>query len=201
MKTSRCFNILLGIILGGTLNTAAAHSFNLVFIAPINEIAAQSALNGFLLATREQDSHAFEESDGHLGGLDSYVFKVDSAAGPDQLTATIRESAPLFAVGSGIDSSISEVLESGNVVLVDPVASKFWESAKSDPGRPTLMNGGSFSGAFEREYGYAPDSEAVRGYLAARIIATIVRDASGPARFSAEKLKPAVEQAMRSPPW
>lgn len=201
MKTIHQLTILLGLVASLSLNTVNAHSFNIVFIAPFNEIAGQSALNGFLFAAREQDSHEFEESDGHLGGLDSYVFKVDSTASLGQLETTIRESAPLFAVANSLTSVIREMLEAHQVVVVDPVASKFWAAATADADQIRLMNGDSFSIAYEQAYGYTPDLNVLRGYLAARVIANVVRSSNGPARFGASKLKQAVDQALQSSLW
>ena len=192
---------MLGVVLSGPLNPAIAHSFNLLFISPINDLAGRSALNGFLLATREQDAHEFEESDGHLGGLDSYVIRIDSTAGDNRLVAIIRESVPLFATGSGISDKDREKLEKNNVVLVDPAVSESWPAVQLNPELLKLMNGGSFANAFKHEFGYTPGPDALHGYIAARIIAEVVRGASGSVPLSAQKLKPAVEQALRSPIW
>ena len=46
--------LLVGLSAFTFINTAAAHSFSLVFIAPLTNKSGESALNGFLLATREQ---------------------------------------------------------------------------------------------------------------------------------------------------
>jgi hypothetical protein len=201
MKIPHHLIIVLGLSACLGFNTAFAHSFNIVLIAPFNESTGQATLDGFLLATREQDSHEFEESDGHLGGLDSYLFKVDSLAGTEQLEAVVRESVPLFAVGDVASSATREILEQYQVVVVDPAASTFWASTLADPGRLSLMNGDPLRIAFEQAYGYIPDAEALRGYLAARIIATVVRNSSGNPRFSAPRLRLAVEQSLQTAPW
>jgi hypothetical protein len=201
MKNSRWLKILLGVVLSGSLSPAIAHSFNLLFIAPINDLAGRSALNGFLLATREQDAHEFEESDGHLGGLDSYVFRIDSSVRDNRLVAIIRESVPLFATGNGISEKDREMLEKNDVVLVDPAVSDSWPTMQLNPGLLKLMNGGSFANAFKHEYGYTPGPDALHGYIAARIISEVVRGANGSVRLSAQQLKPAVEQALRSTTW
>lgn len=58
-------------------------------------MSGQSALNSFLLATREQASHENEEPDGHPGGFDSYIFTVDTMKGEavllHQFESTIRK--------------------------------------------------------------------------------------------------------------
>lgn len=180
---------------------ALAHSFNVVLIAPLSEITGQAVLDGFLLATREQDSHEYEESDGHLGGLDSYLFKVDSFAGLAHLEAIVRKSVPLFAVGDVGPGANRDLLEQNQVVVVDPAASKFWASALASPDRLTLMNGASLRTTFEQTYGYILSPEALQGYLAARVIATVVRNSSEQPGFSAPELRLAVERSLQTAPW
>jgi hypothetical protein len=85
--------------------------------------------------------------------------------------------------------------------MVDPAMSRFWASILANPGRLTLMNGDSLRIAFEQAYGYMPSPEALRGYLAARIIATVVRNSSGHPRFSAPKLRLSVEQSLQTASW
>lgn len=201
MKITHGFIYVLGLAASLYVGTALAHSFNIIFIAPSSEITSQTLLDGFLLATREQDAHSFEESDGHLGGLDSYIFKVDSFFGSNQLEAVIRETVPLFAVGDIVTDAARELLKQYQVVEVDLAASNFWASTLASRDRLTLMNGDSFRVAFEQAYGYRANSDALRGYLAARVIARVVRNSSGHPRFSPGKLKLSVEQALQTAPW
>jgi hypothetical protein len=194
---------LVGLIAFVFISTAAAHSFNLVFIAPFTKVSGKSALNGFLLATREQDSHENEESDGHLGGLDSYIFKVDNMKGEaallQQVGDTIRKSKPLFATGLDLNDATLNLLENKAVVVVDPMASGFWTSLTVAPGRLKLMDGENFGNAFRRAYGYDPDLQAMHGYLAARIIATVVRNSDNLAREDPGELKQALYEVLAKP--
>jgi hypothetical protein len=191
---------LLGLIAFVFISTAAAHSFNLVFLAPFAKVSGKSALNGFLLATREQDSHENEESDGHLGGLDSYIFKVDNMKGEavllQQLEDTIRKSKPLFATGLDLNDATLNLLENKAVVVVDPMASGFWTSLTVDPDRLKLMDGENFAIAFRRAYGYDPDLQAIHGYLAARFIATAVRNSDERAREDPGELKQTLNNVL-----
>jgi len=98
--------ILIGILLALSLDPVSAHSFNLGFVAPMSGSrgeSGQQALDGFMLATTEQDAHLFEESDGHLGGLDSYVFKIDSSVDDkttiERIENLLRNKEPLFIAG------------------------------------------------------------------------------------------------------
>jgi hypothetical protein len=195
---------LLSLALIICFNTAWAHSFNILFIASYSEFAGQSKLNGFLLSTREQDAHEAEESDGHLGGLDSYIFKVDSPPGEgellDQLETTVREYEIPLAVGQ-INDNVRVMLEDNDIVVVDPVAGNFWAAAIAEPGQIKLMNGKAFSVAFEEAYGYSPEFHAIHGYLTARVIADVVRNSGEQVLSSPEELKQAVTQILQKHAW
>ena len=199
--------ILLLVIVGTAQlgNTASAHSFNILFIAPLSDSTGRSALDGFLLATTEQDSHEFETSDGHLGGLDSHVLKIDSAAGKamaaDQLEKVINQQEPLFATGLLLDESQIDLLKNSASVLVDPTSSRFWLDWLARRKQLTTMNGGLFFDAFKRSYGYRPDAHAIRGYLAARVIADVIRKSSEQDRFSPPLIKQMVRTVLMEPSW
>ena len=63
------------------MEKAEAHSFKVGFIIPLSgaEVAkGNDALDAMLLAADERDRHPGNESDGHLGGLDVYILKIDS---------------------------------------------------------------------------------------------------------------------------
>ena len=200
MNISITSKLLIGLIAFVFVNTVSAHSFNLLFIAPLAKMPGQSMLNGFLLATREQDSHENEDSDGHLGGLDSHVYKVDSMKREDALLQhveyTIGKSDPLFATGLDLSASTRSMLEINGVVVVDPMAGRFWTSLIVDPDRLKLMDGENFANLFRRTYGYDPDLQAMHGYLAARIIATVVRNSDDLVREDPGELKQALNEVL-----
>jgi hypothetical protein len=203
LNISIASKLLPGLIAFVFINTVSAHSFNLVFIAPFEKMSGQSTLNGFMLATREQDSHEDEASDGHLGGLDSYIIRVDTMKGEaallNQLENTIQKSNPLFAVGLDLNTATLNMLENNAVVVVDPKASGFWEPLSVDPGQLNLMDGEDFASAFQRAYGHAPDLQAMHGYLAARIIATVVRTSDEQAREDSGELKQTLFEVLAKP--
>ena len=200
MRISIVSKSLLGFIALAFISAASAHSFNIVFIAPLEKMSGRSALNGFLLATREQDSHENEESDGHLGGLDSYIFRVDTTEGeatlPHRLEDTIRKSEPLFAAGLDLNTATLNMLESNGVIVVEPISSGFWVSLTADPGQLKLVNGENFISAFRRAYGHDPDLQAIQGYLAARFIATAVRNSDEQAREDPGELKQTLNDVL-----
>ena len=64
---------------------AAAHSFRAGLLLPLSGPstgAGKQILDGFMLATKERDAHPDTESDGHLGGLDVYISRIDSTGTP-----------------------------------------------------------------------------------------------------------------------
>ena len=182
--------------------TTFAHSFNIVFMAPISEPAGQSALDGFLLATREQDSHAFEESDGHLGGLDSYLFKIDSVSGkpkdPARLENVLTEFKPLFAVSMVTDKGVRNLLEKHRVVLVVPASGKDSVVGTASTESITTMDDASFYDLFKNSYGYPPDSHSTYGYLVARVITRVIRNSSERDRSNPDSLEKMVKRALES---
>ena len=177
--------LLIAVTLMVIASEGWAHSFNLGFVAPMSGSRAdfgQQALDGFMLATTEQDAHAFEESDGHLGGLDSYVIKIDSSVDDkttiDQIENLLRNNKPLFVAGilsSELAGEISARLKHSDAVLVNPVDSAMWQQLVENPDKLKTMSGESFYIKFKAVYGYAPNSNVRKGYIAARLIASTVR--------------------------
>lgn len=203
-SVKRHMKFLFSLVLIFCVDTASAHSFNLVLIAPISELTGQEARHGFMLATREQDSHADETSDGHLGGLDSHVYMVDSALGVEssnqQLRETIREHAPIFATGLNIDPALLNTLVESTIVLVDPVSSDVWLASIESPDNINLMNGGLFTEAFRSSYNYAASLPAIHGYISARAIASAVRNSSDEEDLSNPvKLRKLIDDFLRKP--
>ena len=165
-----------------------AHSFSLGLIIPMSGPQLESgrqALDGFLLATTEEDTHPDETSDGHLGGLDSHVLKVDSGAESatmiKSLDDLVQRREPLFVTGlftAETTRLIGQALKPGSTVFFDPAESAMWQIGITSPGSLKSMNGGSFETRFQKRYGYLPTLEAIRGYIAARLIAATVRSLS-----------------------
>ena len=176
--------ILIAVMLMVITSEGRAHSFNLGFVAPMSGPRAdsgQQALDGFMLATTEQDAHAFEESDGHLGGLDSYIIKIDSSVNEkttvDQIENLLRNNKPLFVAGifsSELVGEISARLKHSDAVLVNPVDSLMWRQLVESPGKLTTMSGEPFNVKFKATYGYDPTADVRKGYIAARLIASTV---------------------------
>ena len=183
------FKLLVGVALIMSYNQVWAHRFSAVFVMPMSGVQQESgrqALDGFMFATGEEDAHAFEESDGHLGGLDSYILKIDSASGTTdlrhQLERLLKEEEPVFITGifnTDTGELLRGILNNRGVVLVDPIDSAMWRSAVASPDNVKSVNGEAFSAAFKSEYGYAPNLQAIRGYIAARLISATVRSLAG----------------------
>lgn len=176
---------LIGFLLAVSYSTVWSHSFKLGFVAPMSGPQVdfgQQALDGFMLATTEQDAHEFEESDGHLGGLDSYVIEIDNSAGEaatiERVENLVRSKKPLFVTGifsAEMASQIADILKKSGAVLVNPVDSKMWRRVVETPEKFTTMSGELFNEEFKGAYGYAPNAIVRQGYIAARLIASTVQ--------------------------
>lgn len=157
---------------------AFSHRFNVALVIPRMSIAMDQAIqirNGFMLATKEHDSHPDQESDGHLGGLDVYVTVLDKqedvAAGIARLT---EQGAADIVAAFGPEKTltmISTLLDGKNLALLLPGQSPF-----SNSELPAVA---AFGSAYEKEYGGKPSSEAGQGYHAARRIDLAVRAQGG----------------------
>lgn len=177
------------LVLATITGQVRAHSFNVGFMAPLsgpNAHQGRQALDGFLLATRERDGHALEESDGHLGGLDSYVIRIDSGGGIDavrgQLDELLRGEGLIFLTGVSVPETLATagvMLDHSQSILVDPLDSVVYRSAASAPESLVTMDGVPFPAVFREAYGYDPDVNAIGGYIAARFIDAAVSAVQG----------------------
>ncbi len=133
---------------------ASAHSFNVLLIG--EDVMEGGAYDGFRLATRERDGHAAEESDGHLGGLDSYIF-----------SAAPGEDVPL-----GMD--ILVMLDAGD--LPEIIVQKQIDSMEL---RPSIAWAAVIALDFQQRYleayGVEAGPAARKGYYAAQLIDRYVR--------------------------
>lgn len=182
--------VLAGFLLLGVFpDTVLAHRFTVMFVAPFAGSEAdrgRRVLNGFLFATRERDGHAGEESDGHLGGLDSHVVQVDVSRGLDFVVERLEkidaEQGPAFVTGLMPDASAASAVWGRALqlaVLVDPRGSPVYERVLRHPERLRTMDGEPFTAAFRIVRGRAPDADAMLGYVAARLIDSTVRAVQG----------------------
>ena len=183
--------LVLGIalMLAAGAGQVRAHSFNVGFMAPLSGPGArqgQQALDGFLLATRERDGHAFEESDGHLGGLDSYLIRIDSGRGAEaargELDTLLRGEGIVFLAGVSVPETLAgagAAPDESQVVLVNAVDSAVYRSAARAPESLLTMEGVPFPLAFRKTYGVDADANAIAGYVSARMIAAAVSAVEG----------------------
>lgn len=132
-----------------------------------------------MLAARERDSHAGQESDGHLGGLDVYVYPADSEAMAAETTGNMLTSRKIDVVA---------VSAAGNVLVrvaalagdAQAVVIKITELAPlSGTGITPAPSAGAFVEAFRAAYGYEPGPAATQGYQVARRIDEAVRAQAG----------------------
>jgi len=133
---------------------ASAHAFNVLLVG--ENVRESGAYDGFWLATRERDGHGAEESDGHLGGLDSYIF-----------TAALGAAVPP-------DMDILVLLDTGEAPEI--IVQKQIDSMEM---RPSIAWAAVIALDFQRRYleayGVEAGPEARKGYYAAQLIDRYVR--------------------------
>ncbi len=164
---------ILVAVLCGLPDTVRAHSFNVALVIALAEpsaAAGREVRDGFLLATRERDSHPDEHSDGHLGGLDVYLYPVDlaveSLAGLEALLARVPIDIVAVVGPDEAAAAIGPLIDGSGTVLMAP-------------GRLRAPASAAFATAFEAAFGYPPGNQAAHGYNAARRIDAAVRPQDG----------------------
>lgn len=155
---------------------ALAHSFTaaLIVVDDILEARLAEAVRGFLLAADEQDGHANETSDGHLGGVDVHVLPLprDAAGLVEGLIGKPTEPADVVVV-LGAEPAASEgaqKYQSNSTVLLQVLLIEGWDS---DEGTD------SFVARYRLAYGTAPGVMAATGYHAARRLDVAIRPLDG----------------------
>lgn len=174
----------------------AAHSFRAALMVPLSGPSAgagKQIQDGFMLATKERDAHPGTESDGHLGGLDVYISRIDGAGAPEdaaQKTGALfrREKIEFLTVFASREAlSALYPAAAGAKVFVFGLG----DAPRKIPGmacppffisisRPKGVGiGRAFAASFQKEYGRAPTRHAALGYDAARLIGSVVRALGG----------------------
>ena len=177
------------VLLAAGAGEARAHGFNIGFVAPLSGPTAhqgRQALDGFLFATRERDGHAFEEADGHLGGLDSYVIRIDTGRGLEavrrQLGELIQDGGVFFLTGVSVSGTLAAsgvVLDPGQAIFIDVANSPVYRSAAKAPESLVTKDKVPFPAAFRDANGSDAGANAVTGYIAARFIDAAVSAVEG----------------------
>jgi len=133
------FLLLTAVLVLPLLNGAAlAHRFNIVLVIPRSDAApaqGRQIREGFMLATKERDSHPDQESDGHLGGLDVYVTAIDVQGDfATEIARVVAQDEVDIVVAFGSETSLSLIertLAGSGVALLTPGEPPFGE-----PGLP-----------------------------------------------------------------
>ena len=160
---------------------ARAHSFSVVLIIPMSgqsEDLGKQSLDGFMLATKERDAHPDNEADGHLGGLDVYVYTAGSQdGGLTKLRAILKERPIDIIVPAGATKELEltiTALAGSDTIVLTPGRLPYAITSQSDAvQRPQKLI--DFMTAFHNEYGYEPTGLSAQGYNEARRIDAAVR--------------------------
>ncbi len=181
MKIHSKFSLLfLVAVMHSTLlpGAALADRFYVALVLPLSGPAAERGekiRKGFMLATTQRDAHADEESDGHLGNLDSYVSVIDANGDVATDIRRISTEGQINIVASfATDKTrtlIKTLLAGKNIALL--------QSGPTPFGNKSLPAVSDFISAYSQAYGKNPTVAAAQGYNTARRIDVAVRAQGG----------------------
>ena len=171
--------------------TASAHSFSVALIAGADAASdqVQSAVNGFLVASAENDGHSAETADGHLGGLDVFLTPLPAARASD-ISGLIGQTFEQYDFAILLGDATIEITEQGvgsETVIVRA-------GVLPAPAQRTR-----FGQTYRNRFETVPRDTAAQGYNAARRIDQAVR-ALGEAAQS-EDLRAAVAATANGISW
>ncbi len=142
------------------------------------ETILTDALRGFLLATAEQDGHADETSNGHLGGLDVYILPQSDGFAtrfPDLKTAPGERPDITVVIGPS-DAVAAEIEKTGaESVVISPGTLSSANSWRADE----TQKPGSFAARYASAYSQPASRWAAEGYNAARRLDAAIRPLGG----------------------
>ncbi len=160
------------------LNPALADRFYVALVLPLSgptAVNGDEIRKGFLLATTQRDAHADEESDGHLGNLDSYVSVIDAngdvAAEIKRITSKNQINIIASFASDKTQGLLDKLLTGENIALLQSGPTPF-----ANKNLPAVS---AFVSAYNQAYGKNPTVAAARGYNAARRIDVAVRAQEG----------------------
>lgn len=160
---------------------AAAHSFNVALIVPLSGANAEDGgqmREGFMLAARERDAHAGQESDGHLGGLDVYVYPADSVKAAADFNGSMPANREIDIVAvSATEEALKRIAAQAGDMRTVVIRITERTPLSGDGGAAGAA--AAFIAAFRAAYGYDPGPAAAQGYRVARRIDEAVRAQAG----------------------
>ena len=178
----------IAIVIGGT---ASAHSFSVALIASAGAASdhVQSAVNGFLVASAENDGHSDETADGHLGGLDVFLTPLP-AEGSSAISGLVAQTFEQYDFAIVLGDATLEITEQGvgseTVIVRAGVL-------------PAPAQRSRFAQTYRNRFETAPNDAAAQGYNAARRIDQAVRTLGEAAQ--SEYLRAAVAATANGISW
>ncbi len=170
---------------------AFAHSFDVAVVTTYSGPAANAGTNlwqGMRVATRETDGHPEETSDGHLGGVDSNLLRIDIAADRGMLATRLRPitgrqgTAVIVFDNRAGDIGTALSLPAPGVILLAVPANRAVPAHVLDPVALDAATTREFEAQYRSQYGEKPNESARLGYTAARRIARALRVLDGDLR-------------------
>tara|TARA_R110002051_G_scaffold7035_3_gene33044 strand:- start:18919 stop:19500 length:582 start_codon:yes stop_codon:yes gene_type:complete len=159
--------VLSAAILIALSGAASAHSFNVVMISgpTVATDQLQSAIDGFLVASAENDGHSNETADGHLGGLDVFT-AVLPAAQVSKISGLVGQTSDEYDFAIVLGDGPSFLNESS----VGPTTIILRPGVLPDPTERVR-----FIQTYRARFKTTPNDTAAQGYNAARRIDQAIR--------------------------
>ena len=183
MKISNWFSLFFLLLSATHINATWAHVFDIAIISTYSGTQAsegQSLWQGMRVATREADGHPDETSDGHLGGVDSNLLRVDSTRGATSISDSIRKIAAqqgtaIVVLDNRFQDLDKQLSAAASIVILTRSQAGALPANVILPTQLSDSRLKQFSVQYRQQYGLAPDSAARAGYISARLIAKAMR--------------------------
>lgn len=174
-------SLTIFLLMAATLNNAEAHSFKVGFLVPLTgEYVDQGrdAVDALLLAADERDGHPDNHADGHLGGLDVYVLKIDTnrdnQASLNDISHMVKTDDIQFITGL-IPPKLGEQIS----LQLKNTTAHYIGTPVDNIANMATMSGEGFAASFSRRYSRSPSLSARQGYRIALYLDRIVREIAG----------------------
>lgn len=176
MRSPTASTWLASLFFAISTEVVVAHEFTAAILVTGEESAERlaEAVDGFLLAADEQDGHADETSDGHLGGVDVQILPLppEMAGQVRGLTGTPAALADVIVVVGPALEAVDRLAPLGPDTIV--------MTAGKLPGDWQDLAGATrFASRYVATHGKAPTETAAQGYNAARRLDAAIRPLDG----------------------
>lgn len=168
--------ILLALAMALSTGAARAHEFTaaIFVLGERREERLADAVRGALLAADERDGHAYETSDGHLGGVDLQILPLptEAAGGVKGLSGSPKMPPDVVVLIGPVGKvqATQAMIDAESIVVAPGALPEGWADAATP---------GSFAVRYRKAFGTEPTLSAAQGYNAGRRLDQAIRSHDG----------------------